>query len=123
MREKRGSLFLSVLIITIFGASSGIFHKANFILQATGGNVWQGVLSICIGGIMVVFGSVALWQLFQKTSCEGVISVFEQNTDKSFACGFSWFYTFICMPCVAVVLSWVAGLYTVNLFGYTSETV
>lgn len=120
--KKRG-FFPALVFMLMFGGSAGIFHKANFILDCAEGNVAQGVIAIVLGGMTAFFGCLALNQLCSQTAHGGLINIYEQFCGKKLACGYGWFSTFVSTPSIIAVLSWVAGIYTLNLMGEPAEGI
>lgn len=119
-KQNYGFFTATTMIIgTVIG--SGIFFKSDNILNNTGGNVWLGVLVFCIAAFGIVFGSLTIIELANKTDKNGgVVGYFEEFISKKIACGFGWFQTFVYYPTLIVVISWVAGIYTCSFFGISN---
>ena len=108
---------ISMIIGILIG--SGIFFKVDDILSFTGGNVGLSVLVFFIGAFCVIFGNITLSQLAARTeSIGGVIAYFEEFISDKAAAAFGWFQMFAYYPSIAVVVSWVAGIYTTTLFNF-----
>lgn len=101
---------------------SGIFFKADDILSYTGGNVALSVLVFFIGALCVIFGSITLTELAVRTTKRGgIVGYFEEFISPQVASAIGWFHIGIYFPTIAVVVSWVAGIYTIQLLGLYSS--
>lgn len=119
--NKHYGLGTAISMIVGICVGSGIFFKADDILGYTGGNVGLSVLIFSIGAFCVIFGNITLSQLAARTDRSGgVIAYFEEFISKKAAAGFGWFQIFAYYPSIAVVVSWVAGIYTTMLLGLPS---
>ncbi|MPQ43618.1 APC family permease [Clostridium tarantellae] len=111
-------LFTAITMIVGIVIGSGIFFKSDNILIATGGSVSLGVFMFCIAAIGIIFGSLSVSELASRESkAGGIITYAEYSLNKSFACAFGWFHTFLYYPTLLAVVSWVTGIYTCILFG------
>ncbi|WP_311195676.1 APC family permease [Clostridium chauvoei] len=96
-----------------------MFFKSDNILIATNGSVSLGVLVFCIAAIGIIFGSLTISELASRnTKAGGVITYAEYSYNKSIACAFGWFHTFLYYPALISVVSWVSGIYICMLFGF-----
>ena len=121
MNQKKQQTFISALLaMVLLGGGAGIFHKANFILESAT-DVAHGVLAIAIGGLTVLFGCLALLPLAKESHHSSVLGLYEYHFGKTLASGYGWFYTFVATPSIITVLAWVAGIYTINCFGYHAD--
>ena len=118
MKKNEYGLFTAIAMIVGIVIGSGIFFKSDNILVATGGSISLGVLVFCIAAIAIIFGSLTIAQLASRSSqAGGLIAYAEENYNKSLACAFGWFQTFLYFPTSIAVASWVAGMYICMLFG------
>ena len=121
MKKNEYGLFTAIAMIVGVVIGSGIFFKSDNILVATGGSISLGVLVFCLAAIAIIFGSLTISELASRTSqAGGVISYAEDSYNKSVACAFGWFQTFLYFPTLIAVVSWVAGIYICMLFGVES---
>ncbi len=96
---------------------SGIFFKTDNILVATGGNVALGVVVFCIAALSIIFGSLTISRLAAMTDKPGgAIAYGEEFVHPRFGSAFGWFQIFVYYPSLAVLISWVVGVYTCILF-------
>lgn len=118
MKKNEYGLFTAITMIVGIVIGSGIFFKSDNILIATGGSIALGVLVFCIAAIAIIFGSLTISQLASRSSQSGgLIAYAEENYNKSLACAFGWFQTFLYFPTIIAVVSWVSGIYLCLLFG------
>ena len=118
MKEKGYGLFTTVAMIIGVVIGSGIFFKSDNILVATNGSIALGVLVFCIAAIAIIFGSLTISELAARNSeAGGLIAYAEQSYNKSIACAFGWFQTFLYFPTLIAVVAYVAGIYICLLFG------
>lgn len=110
-----------MLFMLLFCCTAGILHKANFIIDAADGSIWQGGLAIVIGGLTAMFGCLAVSQLGKNLDSGATLPIMCHYMPRWFATSYSWFSYFMATPAVIAVLSWVMGVYTVNLFGLHSH--
>lgn len=119
-KEHYGFFTATTMIIGIV-IGSGIFFKSDDILSYTGGNIWLSIVAFCIGAWGIIFGSLTMTELSLRTSQNGgIVGYFETFISEKIACGFGWFQTFVYLPTLTAVLTWVAGIYTCSLFGLSN---
>lgn len=118
MKKNEYGMFTAIAMIVGIVIGSGIFFKSDNILVATGGSIALGVLVFCIAAIAIIFGSLTISQLASRSSQSGgLIAYAEENYNKSLACAFGWFQTFLYFPTSLAIVSWVSGMYICMLFG------
>lgn len=116
--EEHYGFFTATAMVIGIVVGSGIFFKADDVLNYTGGDIWLGILVFCIGAFGIIFGSLTLTEFSLRTKGNGgIVSYFEEFVSKRVASGFGWFQTFVYYPTITAVVSWVAGIYTCLLFG------
>lgn len=97
---------------------SGIFFKADDVLRATGGSLTLGVIVFIIGAFGIIFGSISLSELASiSTTTGGVVGFFQEFISPKASSAFAWFQSFLYLPTINVVVSWVAGIYTLQILG------
>lgn len=117
--KKNYGLFTTIAMIVGICIGSGIFFKSDNILVATGGSVFLGVLVFTFGATSIVFGGLTIGELASLTDRPGgVIAYYEEFAGEKSACGMGWFQIFVYYPTIAVIVSWVVGIYTCLLFGW-----
>ena len=111
MKEKGYGLFTTIAMIIGVVIGSGIFFKSDNILIATNGSIALGVLVFCIAAIAIIFGSLTISELAARNSeAGGLIAYAEQSYNKSIACAFGWFQTFLYFPTGSLELQILIGL-------------
>lgn len=97
---------------------SGVFFKAQDILKHTGGNLYLGILSWVIGGIVMI---VCAWTFAKFASryekVNGIVDYAENIVGEKYAYLVGWFTSIIYFPAMTSVLAWVSARYTLVLFG------
>lgn len=121
MKNKQYSLFNTIGMIVGIVIGSGIFFKSDNILISTNGNISIGVLFFCIAALSIIFGSLSISSLASKNSNTGGIIAYSEEFSKSSACVIGWFHTFLYYPTLIAVVSWIAGIYILLLFGINAS--
>lgn len=121
MKKTEYGLFTTIAMIVGVVIGSGIFFKSDNILVATNGSIGLGVLVFCVAAIAIIFGSLTMSELAARNSeAGGIIAYAEQSYNKSIACAYGWFQTFLYYPTLIAVVGYVAGIYICLLFGINS---
>lgn len=120
--KKRYGLITAICMVVGIVIGSGVFFKAQDVLNETGGNVIDGVLAWLIGGaIMIVFASTFAVMATKYEKVGGVVDYAEATCGKTYAYFVGWFMSMIYFPAMTSVLAWVSARYTmVAFFGYSS---
>lgn len=114
---KRYSLFTAICLIVGICIGSGIFFKSDNILIATGGNVALGVAMMLLAATTIIFGGLTLARFAARTTGHGgLIAYAEEFLGPCRAAFIGWNFTFLYMPVVCSVLSWVVGVYACMTF-------
>ena len=120
-KQKYG-LFTVITMIVGIVIGSGIFFKADNVLQSTNGNVGVGILVFCLAALSIIFGSLTISSFAELSDEAGGLITYSEFISKRFACAFGWFQTFVYLPILCVVVSWVVGIYVCQVFGFPSTT-
>ncbi len=119
---KKYGLFTAITMVVGIVMGSGVFFKAQNILNITNGNVPLGVIAWAIGGLVMV--SCAFCFAIMATKYEkvnGLVDYAEATCGKSYSYYIGWFITTIYYPAMTSVLAWVSARYTLILFGHTDQ--
>lgn len=111
---------LVTAICTVVGTviGSGVFFKAEKILNETGGNLPVGILAWIIGGIVMVACAYAFSILATKhEKVSGIVDYAEAMCGKKYAYFMGWFLAVLYYPTLTSVLSWVSARYLCVLLG------
>ena len=110
---KKYGLFTAICMVVGIVVGSGIFFKAQDILDATGSNLKIGVLAWLIGGAIMLFCLLAFSSMAQKyEKVNGIVDYSEALVGSKYAYYMGWFTTFIYYPAMTSVLAWVSARYT-----------
>lgn len=116
--NKKYGLLTSITMIMGIVIGSGIFFKADDVLNYTQGNVILGILIFIVAAIAIIFGCLSISQLATKTDKPGgIISYAEEFVNKETSSAFGWFQIFLYMPALVAIVGFVAALYIFQLFG------
>ena len=116
--QKRYGLFTAICMVVGIVIGSGVFFKAQNILGHTGGNMWLGILSWLIGGIVMVLCAYTFATFATKfVKVNGVVDYAEAIVGGRYAYMTGWFVSTIYYPAMTSVLAWVSARYTLELFG------
>lgn len=106
---------ITMIVGSVIG--SGIYFKADDILMFTGGKLWLGIVLIIFGALVIVFGSLALAQLAQRSSqAGGIASYIGDFVSPALATGVGAYQAFVYFPIFTVIVSWVGSAYTWSIF-------
>lgn len=110
-------LFTTIALIVGTVIGSGIFFKADDILQYTGGHIGLSLALICLSGLMVMVSSLSLSKFASMDKKGGsIIDYYEQFIHPKVASGFGWFQLFVYFPTISTVVSWVCAIYLSDFF-------
>lgn len=116
--RKYGLLTAICMVVgTVIG--SGIFFLNERIIGYTGGRIWIGIAAWAVGGLITL--SVAYVFSLLATRYErvgGLVDYSEALLGERFGLLFGWFMAVIFYPSMSGILAWVAGRFTVVLFGW-----
>jgi len=102
---------------------SGIFFKAQDVLNETAGNALHGVIAWIAGGlIMVVLATTFAVMATKYEKINGVVDYAEATCGRGYAYFIGWFLSLVYYPAMTSVLAWVSARYTVvAVFGVSSS--
>ena len=101
---------------------SGVFFKAQDILNYTGGNMLIGILAWVIGGVVMIICAFNFANLATKyAKVNGVVDYAEAIVGKKYAYVLGWFTSTIYFPAMTSVLAWVSARYTLLLFNPAAD--
>lgn len=111
--QKRYGLLTAICMVVGIVIGSGVFFKAQTILQKTGGNMPLGILAWIIGGVIMLTCLLAFSVMAQKfEKVNGIVDYAEACVGSKYAFYVGWFLTIIYYPCLTSVLSWLSARYT-----------
>ena len=111
--QKRYGPLTAICMVVGIVIGSGVFFKAQTILQKTGGNMPLGILAWIIGGVIMLTCLLAFSVMAQKfEKVNGIVDYAEACVGNKYAYYVGWFLTIIYYPCLTSVLSWLSARYT-----------
>jgi len=111
--EKRYGLITAICMVVGIVIGSGVFFKAQAILQTTGGDMKIGVLAWIIGGAIMlacVLAFAIMATMYEKVN--GVVDYAEALVGEKYAYIVGWFTAVIYFPSMTGVLAWLTARYT-----------
>ncbi len=115
--EKRYGLFTAICMVVGIVIGSGVFFKAQDILNYTDGNMVLGILAWVIGGIVMILCAYTIANLATKyEKINGIVDYAEATVGEKYAYMMGWFLTVLYYPAMTSVLAWVSARYTLLLF-------
>lgn len=121
--NKKYGLATAISMVVGIVIGSGIFFKAQNILNITNGNMPLGILAWIIGGLIMIVCAHCFSILASKyTKVNGVVDYAEETCGKKYAYTIGWYMTAIYTPCITSVLAWVSARYTLVIFGLNDPT-
>ena len=123
LKPKYGLITAIAMIVGIV-IGSGVFFKAEKVLNIMGGNLPLGILAWVVGGaIMIIFGYTFSILATRHAGVGGIVDYAEALVGKPYAYVLGWFTTFIYYPAMTGVLSWVTARYFGALIGWSLNSV
>jgi len=111
--EKKYGLFTAICMVVGTVIGSGVFFKAQVILQKTEGNMPLGILAWLIGGAIMICCILAFAAMAQKyEKVNGIVDYAEALVGERYGYYIGWFMTTIYYPTLTSILAWVSARYT-----------
>ncbi|MBQ9939347.1 MAG: amino acid permease [Oscillospiraceae bacterium] len=108
---------ICMVVGTVIG--SGVFFKAQNVLNATGGNMPLGIAAWVITGLLMIICSAQFAVMATKyEKVNGLVDYAEATCGKGYAYIIAWFMVNIYYPGMTSVLAWVSARYFGVLFGW-----
>ena len=117
--NKRYGLFTAICMVVGTVIGSGVFFKAQAVLEKTGGNMTLGILSwIITGALMVICSAMFAVMATRYQKVSGVVDYAEATCGKTYGYGMAWFMVNIYYPAMTGVLAWVSARYFGEILGW-----
>ena len=111
--ERKYGLFTAICMVVGIVIGSGVFFKAQTILQKTEGNMPLGILAWVIGGLIMLVCVLAFATMAQRyEKVNGVVDYAEATVGPRYAYYLGWFMTTTYYPTLTVILAWLTARYT-----------
>ena len=115
--QKKYGLFTAICMVVGIVIGSGIFFKAQNVINATQGDAMIGVLAWLIGGAVMAVCAVTFGVMATKyEKVGGVVDYAEATCGKTYGYYLGWFMAMIYYPAMTSVLAWVSARYTLAAF-------
>ena len=117
--ERKYGLFTAICMVVGTVIGSGVFFKAQAVLDKTGGNMLIGIAAWLITGLLMVICSsqfAVMATKYEKVS--GVVDYAEATCGKNYGYYIAWFLVNIYYPAMTGVLAWVSARYFGEIFGW-----
>lgn len=110
--KKQYGLLMAICMVVGTVVGSGVFFKAQAILQKTNGDMPLGILAWIIGGIIMIFCVLAFCVMAQRyEKVNGLVDYAEATIGNRYAYMMGWFATTIYTPAMTSVLAWLTAKY------------
>lgn len=111
--KKKYGLFTAICMVVGIVIGSGVFFKAQTILEKTNGNMPLGIVAWVIGGTIMLACILAFSKMAQKfEKVNGIVDYAEAMLGEKYAYYVGWFLTTIYYPTLTSVLAWLSARYT-----------
>ena len=121
--EKKYGLLTAICMVVGIVIGSGVFFKAQDILNYTGGDMPLGIVAWVIGGAVMLVCTLNFSTLATRyEKVNGIVDYAEATVGKRYAYLVGWFSSVIYYPAMTSVLAWVSARYTLELFGSNDIT-
>ncbi len=113
--EKKYGLVTAICMVVGTLIGSGVFFKAQAILQKTGGDMTTGIIAWIIGGFIMLACILPFARMAQKYErVNGIVDYAEATVGGKYAYVIGWFMSTIYYPCLTSVLAWLSARYTLD---------
>ncbi len=117
--KKKYGLITAICMVVGIVVGSGVFFKAEAMLNITKGDLPVALISWLIGGIVMVISAytfAVMGTKFEKIN--GVVDYSEALVGSKYAYYVGWFMATIYYPAMTSALAWLSARYTMVLFGF-----
>ena len=110
--KKQYGLLMAICMVVGTVVGSGVFFKAQTILEKTSGDMPMGILAWIIGGLVMIFCVLAFCVMAQRyEKVNGLVDYAEATIGNKYAYMMGWFTTTIYTPAMTSVLAWLTARY------------
>ena len=111
--KRKYGLFTAICMVVGIVIGSGVFFKAQTVLQKTGGDMPLGILAWLIGGAIMLVCLLTFSFMGQKyEKVGGLVDYAEATVGKRYGYMVGWFSSTIYFPAMTAVLAWLSARYT-----------
>lgn len=113
--HKRYGLMTAICMVVGIVVGSGVFFKAQSVLQSTHGDMPLGILAWIIGGLVMLVCALGFSTLATKyEKVNGIVDYAEATVGPRYAYFVGWFTATIYYPAMTSVLAWLTARYTLE---------
>ena len=113
--ERKYGLFTAICMVVGIVIGSGVFFKAQTILQKTGGDMPLGILAWIIGGAIMLVCLLTFSFMGQKYErVNGLVDYAEATVGPKYGYMMGWFSATIYFPGMTSALAWLSARYTLE---------
>ena len=113
--ERKYGLFTAICMVVGIVIGSGIFFKAQNILEKTGGDMTTGIIAWLIGGAIMLACLLTFAFMGQKYErVNGVVDYAEATMGKRYGYLVGWYIAVMYFPAMTSVLAWLSARYTLE---------
>ena len=117
--EKKYGLWTAMCMVVGVVIGSGVFFKAEAVLNKTGGNMPLGILAwLIVGLVMIVCAYVFAVMATRYEKVNGVVDYAEATVGDRYAYNMGWFSAMIHIPSLVSAVGWIAARYLCVLLGW-----
>lgn len=121
--KKKYGLLTAICMVVGIVVGSGVFFKAESILNHTGGDLKLGILAWIIGGAIMIVCAYAFAIMATKyEKVNGVVDYADAMIGEKYGYIIGWFLSTIYYPTLTMALAWLSARYTlVLIFGAEAD--
>lgn len=114
--KKKYGLLTAICMVVGIVVGSGVFFKAEAILNHTGGDLKLGILAWIIGGAIMIVCAYAFAIMATKyEKVNGVVDYADAMIGENYGYVIGWFLSTIYYPTLTMALAWLSARYTLVL--------
>ncbi len=111
--EKKYGLLTAIAMVVGIVIGSGVFFKAQTVLEKTGGDMPLGIMAWIIGGVIMLISVLAFATMATKyEKVNGVVDYAEATVSEKYGYYVGWFTATVYTPTLTSVLAWLTARYT-----------
>ena len=121
--KKKYGLFTAISMVVGIVMGSGIFFKAQKILEVSEGSLPVSIFAWLIGGLIMLVCAYAFSGLAARyEKVNGIVDYAEAIVGPRYAYLLNWFMLTIYYPSMTSVLAWLSANYLCSLFGAAADS-
>ena len=121
--KKKYGLFTAIAMVVGVVAGSGVFFKAEAVLNATGGDVRSGIAAwLIVGLVMIICTNTFSILASHYDRANGLVDFAQIEAGRTYSYCLGWFMSTLYYPSMTAILAWVTSRYLCILFGVTDVT-